>query len=830
MSFIGGNPGFHFTPPFLAAAFTMTTQTTTTTTTLVAGPLTVPTMKPKPSPIPVTKTTTPPKVYAGSKRPNLGPSKRSLKRLRSNGVFRPRISVAKGPRTAVFTDEETLYTLPWSYAIGKRQERSHDEMEDDNGIKVRVVKGRRLYFITGDEDAIVEAQVVVPSATRPLVYLRREATPEPSGRAVVHLDVRRSDPVMPTPEEEEPVSDTETIKHIRIKKEEPDMDMLVPAEIPCPPSPSRKSVDDDCPADDDEPKKSSFSSVVTRIGTLKKFKNVVTRCEIKVKNWRLRVEEKKKAKEEKKGKKTDKKVKKSKDNHDDSDSDSEDEPKKMLRVSLRLKSKKVKKDVREVFKSDQDGNESDTEVETKPKKKTIRASSPMHVATPKSTIEVEMKDSANHADAEPDASGDETETEKTRKKKVSTKDEKKGDEKTREEKEEKDTKKEKDEKTTKNRLSVLSIDSLCNIQEDDKEEKDMKKEDMNDKEDKDNKDIMKDDDDKENKDDEKKEDKIDIDKMIEDKIEDSSAASIKDIDMFDDDSANNDDTRSIKSSASSEEMDLDDTKTIRGDDDDTEIVMIAEASEESSSESKKEDIETPDAPSKESSSTDGTDDTAETATIRESTKSNDTKESVEETDNASSQSKGSEEEKLKTDCQSDGDKATDSKHSFSGFRRAVLTALPPCDVITPPPTPPLGHSTSNDSSPSHWISWRQGFTPTKKNQPSDDDREIWKETWTPAASSKKSLRRRLSTIFKKTMEENDVPLNISRHAYRDSFCREDDEETEIDAGSVYTLPLTTPPLGIELPDSFNWESENLSGHSTVDSRFLERLESFTMAC
>jgi hypothetical protein len=342
------------------------------------------------------------------------------------------------------------------------------------------------------------------------------------------------------------------------------------------PSPSRKSVDDDCPADDDEPKKSSFHSVVTKIGTLKKFKNVVTRCEIKVKNWRLRVEERKKAKEEKKSKKTDKKIKKSKDNHDDSDS--EDEPKKMLRVSLRLKSKKAKKDVREVFKSDQDGNESDTEVETKPKKKTIRAASPMLVETPKSTIEVEMKDSANHTDAEPDASGDETETEKTRKK-VFTKDEKKGDEKTKEEKEEKDTKKEKDEKTTKKHLSILSIESLCNIKEDDKEEKDMKKKDMDDKEEKDNKDSMKEEeDDKENKDDEKKEDKIDIDEMIEDKIEDSSAASIKDIDMFDDDSANNDDTRSIKSSASSEEMDLDDNKTIRGDDDDTEVVMIADGS------------------------------------------------------------------------------------------------------------------------------------------------------------------------------------------------------------------------------------------------------------
>ncbi|CCX32606.1 Protein of unknown function [Pyronema omphalodes CBS 100304] len=713
-----------------------------------------------------------------------------------------------------------------SCATGKRQERSQDELEDDKGIKVRVLKGRRLHFITGDEDAIVEAQVVVPSTTRPLVYLRREATPEPSGRAVVHLDVRRSDPIMPTPEEEEPVSDTETIKHIRVK-EEPDMDVLVPAEIPCPPSPSRKSVDDDCPADDDEPKKSNFHSVVTKIGTLKKFKNVVTRCEIKVKNWRLRVEERKKAKEEKKSKKLDKNVKKSKDNHDDSDS--EDEPKKMLRVSLRLKSKKAKKDVREVFRSDQDGNESDTEVEAKPKKKTIRAASPMLVETPKSTIEVEMKESAIHTDAEPDASGDETETEKTRKK-VSTKDEEKEDEKTKEEQEEKDTKKEKDEKTTKKRLSVLSIESLCNIKEDEKEDKDMKKEDRDGKREKDNKDSMKEEeDDKENKDDEKKEDKIDIDEMIEDKIEDSSAASIKDIDMFDDDSANNDDTRSIKSSASSEEMDLDDNKTIRGDDDDTEVVMIADGSEEPGSESKKEDIETTDAPSKESSSTDGDDDAVETATIRESPKSDDTKKSVEETDNTSSQSKGSEEEKLKTNCQSDDDKAADSKSPFSGFRRAVLTALPPCDVITPPPTPPLGHSTSNGSSPSHWISWREGFTPTKNNQPSDDDREIWKETWTPVASSKKSLRRRLSTIFKKALEENDVPLNISRHAYRDSFCREDDEETEIDASSVYTLPLTTPPLGIELPNSFNWELENLSGHSTVDSRFLERLESFTMA-
>jgi hypothetical protein len=65
----------------------------------------------------------------------------------------------------VFTDEETLYTLPSSCATGKRQERSQDELEDDKGIKIRVVKGRRLHFITGDEDAIVEAQVVVVSVS-----------------------------------------------------------------------------------------------------------------------------------------------------------------------------------------------------------------------------------------------------------------------------------------------------------------------------------------------------------------------------------------------------------------------------------------------------------------------------------------------------------------------------------------------------------------------------------------------------------------------------------------------------------------------------------------
>jgi hypothetical protein len=60
--------------------------------------------------------------------------------------------------------------------------------------------------------------------------------------------------------------------------------------------------------------------------------------------------------------------------------------------------------------------------------------------------------------------------------------------------------------------------------------------------------------------------------------------------------------------------------------------------------------------------------------------------------------------------------------------------------------------------------------------------------------------------------------DISRHAYRDSWCRDDDEETECDTNSVYKLPLTlSTPLGIEL----------CAWGSPVDS-CLEQLESFRM--
>jgi len=121
---------------------------------------------------------------------------------------------------------------------------------------------------------------------------------------------------------------------------------------------------------------------------------------------------------------------------------------------------------------------------------------------------------------------------------------------------------------------------------------------------------------------------------------------------------------------------------------------------------------------------------------------------------------------------------------------------------------------------------------------SDSD---WRETW---SSGKKSLHRRLSVIFKKTLEDSQMdqfnPLSmslsplynrpsltatdISRHAYRDSWCRDDDDDTECDANSILTITAPSPP---EHMDYCAWDTDTYE-MSPIDS-CREWVESFNIA-
>jgi hypothetical protein len=271
-----------------------------------------------------------------------------------------------------------------------------------------------------------------------------------------------------------------------------------------------------------EAKKIKEKSVLSRIGSLKGFKEAVAKAGSRVKQWKQRKEkeqeEKKAAKaaEEKKKKRKEKKDRRRKNDHDSSD-ESEDEAitkkEKSLRSSLKLKSsKKSTKSEGKKLIIEEEGEE--TEVDEKPKKP-AREPSP----APGTSVDAEMKDLAGVADTE----GDHPDIEQEKPKDKSSLEKMEKDE--IEEKEDEKKENEEKEEKPKKRLSLSEIETTKPSEGESK----------------------------------------DGDKDATPISSAASIHSIQDVDMF---SEELEETKSIASTAIAEEMDLDDddSKTIRGDD------------------------------------------------------------------------------------------------------------------------------------------------------------------------------------------------------------------------------------------------------------------------
>ncbi|KAI5852179.1 hypothetical protein BZA05DRAFT_38004 [Tricharina praecox] len=739
MSYLSLPAGF---APFIHVAnFTMTTTTTTTTSTVLAGPLAGPlaaaagmSLKPsktassgsgcrrvKPAPsVPLvastptpTPTTTPvfaPTVYAGHKRGlPVGSEASEPKRQRRYGAFRPRKhsrARVTGPRSEVFV-AEPRFDVAESCVLGKRRGR----IADERGLKARVRADGRLHFVLAGEEEGGEEETGFEEQLRRVEEAARgrklglEAFPtgkDADVRAVFELGIREAETAVPMvaivekPVVEEPVPE----KVVEQPKPTPKV-------IITPSSPT-ESVHNDCPTEDDEDSLASppqkAKSVLSKIGSLKGFKNAVTKAGSRVLKWKERKEkkeeEKKAAADEKKIRKAKKaeKVEKAKKEVESEDTEEEVREKKEKSLRSRLKSKKEKKTARKSTAGE------DSEDEDKPK-----------------------RSSRSTKDVRRDDSGDETEVEKPQKK--SAKDEVKEEKVKEEEKKAKKEAEREEEYKSKKRLSVSSIGTVRSLKEEKKEEAK------------------------------------------------SSATSIQDVDMLSY-AASLAETKSIL-----EEMDLDDAATIRGGDD--EQNGHANGVDDDASKQLQSEVSIED-------------DASDSATIREKP-----------------ESKGDNKD----------EKEQDSGSSVRTVKRAILAVLsPPSDMLTPPPTPPLGcSSTKTGDESSHWISYKA--TGCQGDKMSDSDQTVWKETW---SSGKKSLHRRLSAIFKKTLEDNQMdqfnPLNISRHAYRDSWCRDDDDDTECDANSILTLTVPSPP---EHMDYCAWDTDAYE-LTPIDS-CRERVESFNIA-
>jgi hypothetical protein len=161
--FDGGSAAFHHFAATAAAVpfmFTMTTTTTTTTTAVlpIAPALKTPQpLLPAQVPVPIFTSVPPfsPRIYAGEKRRRCAvaaaaAAEQPAKKLRRKGGFRPRVhAVVYGPRTLGVAPTESRYDLAESCVVGKRL---REEVEEDAGLKARVLAGGRLCFLTPGEE------------------------------------------------------------------------------------------------------------------------------------------------------------------------------------------------------------------------------------------------------------------------------------------------------------------------------------------------------------------------------------------------------------------------------------------------------------------------------------------------------------------------------------------------------------------------------------------------------------------------------------------------------------------------------------------------------